>query len=135
MLLMPRPRPMTQLERTPRTAAACLAIDPDDLTELIGNLADNARKWAHNSVTVGFEQRGDASVLSFEDDGPGVPPEKRQAVMERGTRLDRSRPGSGLGLAIVSDICDAYGWRLTLDQAASGGLRAEVVAPARPSGR
>lgn len=112
---------------------ACLAIDPDDLTELIGNLADNARKYAHNSVTVGFEQRGDVSVLSFEDDGPGVPPDKRQAVVERGTRLDRSRPGSGLGLAIVSDICDAYGWRLTLDQAASGGLRAEIVAPARPS--
>ena len=115
--------------------SASLAVDPDDLTELVGNLADNARKWAQTSVAVGFELRGDGAVLSVEDDGPGVPSEKRQAVVERGTRLDPSRPGSGLGLAIVADICAAYGWRLTLERAASGGLRAEIIAPARPLGR
>lgn len=116
-------------------ASAALAADPDDLIELFGNLADNARKWASASVAVGFEQRGDMVVLSFEDDGPGVPSEKLESVIERGARLDPSRPGSGLGLAIVSDICDAYGWRLTLDRAALGGLRAEIAAPAAPSGR
>ncbi len=115
--------------------SASLAVDPDDLMELVGNLADNARKWARSSVTVRFEQRGDASVLSFEDDGPGVPPEKLQAVIERGTRLDPSRPGSGLGLAIVADICSAYGWRLSLDRAQTGGLRAEIVATARQPSR
>ncbi len=115
--------------------SASLAVDPDDLTELVGNLADNARKWAQTSVAVGFELRGDGAVLSVEDDGPGVPSEKRQAVVERGTRLDPSRPGSGLGLAIVADICAAYGWRLALERAASGGLRAEIIAPARSLGR
>jgi signal transduction histidine kinase len=112
-------------------ASALLAVDPDDLMELVGNLADNARKWARSSVSVGFEQKGEAAVLSFEDDGPGVPPEHLQSVIERGTRLDPSRPGSGLGLAIVADICSAYGWRLALDRSRSGGLRAEIVATAR----
>jgi signal transduction histidine kinase len=116
-------------------ASASLAVDPDDLMELVGNLADNARKWAKSAVIVGFEQRGDAAVLSFEDDGPGVPAEKLQTVIERGTRLDPSRPGSGLGLAIVADICSAYGWHLALDRAASGGLRAEIIVTARQPAR
>jgi signal transduction histidine kinase len=116
-------------------AAASLAADPDDLTELVGNLADNARKWAASSVTVRFEQRGETSILSFEDDGPGVPADKLQSVVERGARLDPSRPGSGLGLAIVADICAAYGWRLSLDRSPSGGLRAAIEASAKPAGR
>jgi len=116
-------------------ATAALSVDADYLTELVGNLADNARKWARSSVTVGFEQRGEAAILSFEDDGPGVPPDKIQAVIERGARLDPSRPGNGLGLAIVADICAAYGWRLSLGHAQCGGLRAEIETAGKPSGR
>ncbi len=116
-------------------ASAMLAVDPEDLTELLGNLADNASKWAHGAVTIGFEQRGDTGVLSVEDDGPGVPEAQRQSVIERGIRLDPSRPGSGLGLSIVADICKAYGWQLSLQQAASGGLSARIEAAARQSGR
>jgi signal transduction histidine kinase len=115
--------------------AASLAADPDDLMEVVGNLADNARKYANCAVTVSFEQRGDHSILSFEDDGPGVPAEKLQTVLERGTRLDTSRPGSGLGLAIVSDVCAAYGWKFALAKAGSGGLRAEITATARSAQR
>ena len=106
-----------------------------DLEEIAGNLLDNACKWAAATVDVTVQAGGvDASGrrmlrLVVEDDGPGLPPEKRIQAMQRGLRLDESVPGSGLGLAIVSDLAGLYGGALELGDAASGGLRAEVRLP------
>ncbi len=68
-------------------------------------------------------------IVTVEDDGPGLPPEARVAVLERGRRLDETKPGSGLGLSIVSDLAALYRGRLRLDAAALGGLRAVIEVP------
>ena len=111
--------------------SATISADSDDLVELIGNLADNARLWAKGAASIRLEPRDGGMSLLVEDDGPGVPSELREVVIKRGKRLDPSRPGNGLGLAIVADICEAYGWQLTLGESDLGGLRAEVSIPTR----
>jgi signal transduction histidine kinase len=68
--------------------------------------------------------------VRVEDDGPGLPPERRSEVMQRGRRLDERVPGSGLGLSIVVDIAELYGGALTLEQARIGGLCARLELPA-----
>ncbi|HYG26280.1 MAG TPA: ATP-binding protein, partial [Caulobacteraceae bacterium] len=67
--------------------------------------------------------------IVVEDDGPGLPPERRGEVLKRGARLDESAPGSGLGLSIVDELARAYGGAFTLADSAMGGLRAEIVLP------
>jgi signal transduction histidine kinase len=69
-------------------------------------------------------------VLTFEDDGPGLPAEQRGAALARGGRLDESVPGSGLGLSIVMELARVYGGSLTLDDSALGGLAARLTLPA-----
>jgi signal transduction histidine kinase len=69
-------------------------------------------------------------MVVVEDDGPGLPPERRSEVMQRGRRLDERVPGSGLGLSIVVDIAELYGGALSLHEAAAGGLRARLELPA-----
>jgi signal transduction histidine kinase len=64
-----------------------------------------------------------------EDDGPGIPVDRREKALSRGGRLPQAKPGSGLGLAIVGDLCEAYGGVITLDTGTWGGLRAEVRLP------
>jgi signal transduction histidine kinase len=102
-----------------------------DLEEMLGNLLDNACKWAAARVKV----RADAAAeqvlqIAIEDDGPGLPAARRAEVLERGRRLDEQVPGTGLGLAIVADLAQLYGGRLILDAAADGGLRALLILPA-----
>jgi signal transduction histidine kinase len=107
-----------------------------DLEEMIGNLLDNAGKWAESSVviTVAAEptttgsNRG-AVVVTIDDDGPGLAPHLRAQATERGRRLDETKPGSGLGLSIVVDLAAAYGGALELDDSPSGGLRARLRLP------
>jgi signal transduction histidine kinase len=70
-------------------------------------------------------------VLLVEDDGPGIPPEKRAAVFDAGERLDERKPGSGLGLAIVKDLVGLYGGNVTLGQSELGGLSVAVTLPIR----
>lgn len=106
------------------------AIDPDDLMELMGNLIENAAKWARERVVVSARAAADGIVLHVEDDGPGIPAEAREAALARGGRLDTSAPGSGLGLAIAGDIVESYGGVLQLTESARGGLCARVVLPA-----
>jgi signal transduction histidine kinase len=77
-----------------------------DLEEMLGNLLDNACKWARKRVEATTEETGERLVVLVEDDGPGLPPERRSEVMERGRRLDERVPGSGLGLSIVVDIAE-----------------------------
>jgi signal transduction histidine kinase len=101
-----------------------------DLEEMAGNLIDNAGKWAKSRVEVRARvaDEGYFDVI-VEDDGPGLPPERRQEAVKRGQRLDETKPGSGLGLSIVHDLALVYGGLLTLDDAPSGGLRAILRLP------
>lgn len=110
--------------------------ESQDLTDLIGNLLDNAGKWAREGVAIrtwSEPARKDAPrflIAEIDDDGPGLSPEARAAAIERGKRLDESRPGSGLGLSIVVDIAAIYGGSLQLDKSPLGGLKARVRLPA-----
>jgi signal transduction histidine kinase len=101
-----------------------------DLEEMLGNLLDNACKWARASVVATAEAADERIVLLEEDYGPGLPQERRSDVMQRGRRLDERIPGSGLGLSIVVDIAELYGGALSLHEARSGGLRARLELPA-----
>ena len=102
-----------------------------DFEEMAGNLIDNACKWARTRVQVAAV-RGPAGafVLTVCDDGPGLAPEDRVRVLERGERLDESVPGSGLGLAIVRDIAKLYGGTVALDASTLGGLEVRLTLPA-----
>jgi signal transduction histidine kinase len=101
-----------------------------DLEEMAGNLIDNACKWAKHQVAVRAVGEGARIRLTVCDDGPGLKPEDRERVVERGERLDESVPGSGLGLSIVEDIAKLYGGSLVLGAAAQGGLEAALDLPA-----
>ncbi len=99
-----------------------LPFDRDDMLELLGNLLDNACKWAQSRVRC--EVRPDHLVV--EDDGPGCPDEELAHLTERGVRIDEGVPGHGLGLAIVKEIADSYGAEVVFDRSGLGGLRVEV---------
>jgi two-component system sensor histidine kinase PhoQ len=103
--------------------------DEGDLTELLGNLLDNAFKWGRDRVRVSAEAAGGRLTLSVEDDGPGIAPEQAQRVLERGVRADQSVPGQGIGLAVVRDIVDAYEGELRIERSALGGARIVLVLP------
>jgi signal transduction histidine kinase len=95
---------------------------------MLGNLMDNACKWATAKVSARAEAAGEHVRIAVEDDGPGLPAARRAEVL-RGRRLDEQMPGSGLGLAIVADLAQLYGGRVVLDASAAGGLRAVLVLP------
>jgi signal transduction histidine kinase len=104
-----------------------------DLDEMLGNLLDNACRWASRRVCVEAVHDDDRVRIAVEDDGPGIPEALWSAVLRRGVSADESGAGSGLGLAIVSELCEVYGGRIELGRAALGGLRAELSLPrARP---
>lgn len=103
-----------------------------DLEEMIGNLLDNAFKWAGGRVRVeaaSADAPGRLRVI-VDDDGAGLPADQLSLVIERGIRLDEAAPGSGLGLAIVHDLARAYGGQLELGKSPLGGLRAALNLPA-----
>lgn len=104
-----------------------------DFEEMVGNLVDNASKWAAGRVAIRAEAVGQNDyphlLVAIEDDGPGLPPEAREAALARGRRLDETKPGSGLGLSIVADLAALYRGRFRLEQAALGGLRAVIEVP------
>lgn len=115
-------------ERVPGPDAV-FAGGREDLEEMLGNLLDNAGKWARSSVRVHVTRQGDRVILAVQDDGPGLPPDALDEVVGRGVRLDERKPGSGLGLAIVRDIAEGYGGRLQL-QSEGRGLSARLDLPA-----
>lgn len=102
-----------------------------DLEEMLGNLLDNACKWAASAVSVGTEAADMAGFVDIlvEDDGPGLPEGAAAEVLRRGRRLDESKPGSGLGLSIVVDLAKLYGGRLSLEKSPLGGVRARLCLP------
>ena len=110
--------------------------EAQDLTDLIGNLLDNAGKWADETVAIrarraapGGKDAAAFLIAEIDDDGPGLGPVARAEAIERGKRLDESRPGSGLGLSIVVDLASIYGGSLQLDESPLGGLRATLRLP------
>jgi len=111
--------------------------EKQDFEEMAGNLCDNACIWAKQRVKVSAghldKTSGDGRswlVLCVDDDGPGVPAEKRTEVLKRGRRLDETKPGSGLGLSIVRETAGMYNGSVTLDNAPLGGFRIQLKLPA-----
>ncbi len=118
-------------------AGALFRGERQDLEEIVGNLVDNACKWARTevAVTVGCTPaRDDESpgklLIQIDDDGPGLTEAERAEATRRGRRLDETKPGSGLGLSIVTELVGLYDGRFRLDCSPAGGLRAEVELPA-----
>ena len=111
--------------------------EKQDLEEMLGNILDNACKWAKQNVTLSV-QNGSRDgktdtrrlLIRVEDDGPGLTPEQRARIGKRGLRLDETKPGSGLGLSIVTDLVQSYRGTLSLGQAAKGGLSVSLDLPA-----
>jgi len=104
--------------------------EAQDLEEMLGNLIDNACKWANHKVRITAECTADRLVIFVEDDGSGIPQELRDYVLKRGRHLDEEIPGSGLGLDIVKDLTELYRGSLELDHSALGGLLAHLNLPA-----
>jgi signal transduction histidine kinase len=101
-----------------------------DLDELLGNLLDNACKWARTAVIVSSAVADGTCTITVDDDGPGLAPALREAVLQRGVRADEAAPGSGLGLAIVRDLAELYGGTIALTESPQGGVRARLQLPA-----
>lgn len=101
-----------------------------DLEEMLGNLMDNACKWAGHMVRVRAAKSDDKIVFTIEDDGPGIAEDQLETVFGRGQRYDEAVPGSGLGLDIVRDISALYGGKITLGRSELGGLLARLELPA-----
>jgi len=118
----------------PVEAACCFAGEAEDLQEIIGNVLDNACKWARREVRVAARTEvgrdGATLVISIDDDGPGIAAQDRAAVLARGTRLDESTPGTGLGLSIAAELVALYGGTLELLGEPPAGLQALITLPA-----
>jgi len=108
-----------------------LPRDREDVLELLGNLLDNACKWADAEVRLSVSETAQGFELSVEDDGPGIPEGRRDQVVSRGTRLDEQTDGHGLGLGIVRDIVDNWGGVLRLEESEWGGLKVAIELPKR----
>ena len=101
----------------------------EDFEEMLGNLVDNACKWARSRVDVRSSLEDGRVVTTVDDDGPGLDPSLRESVLKRGVRADEAAPGSGLGLAIVADLVELYGGSIALGASPLGGLRATLSLP------
>jgi signal transduction histidine kinase len=101
----------------------------EDLDEMLGNLLDNACKWARSRVSIASAELDGQVVITVDDDGPGLDASMREAVLQRGVRADEAAPGSGLGLAIVRDLAELYGGSIVLGPSPAGGVRARLALP------
>jgi signal transduction histidine kinase len=112
--------------------------DQQDLEEMVGNLMDNACKWANSRVVLAAKPDGQfvsgrpRLLISVEDNGPGIAAENRQRALKRGQRLDEKTPGSGLGLSIVAETASLYEGLLELADAGIGGLKSNLWLPMVP---
>ncbi|MGS1109574.1 sensor histidine kinase [Achromobacter anxifer] len=105
--------------------------EEQDLQEMVGNLLDNACKWAERQVQVSASAAGPGQLLiQIDDDGPGIADEERERIFLRGVRVDEQRPGSGLGLDIVRDLAGTYGGQARAERSPLGGLRVSLWLPA-----
>jgi len=124
-------------DRTIRTAFRGtdlrFAGSPEDLSDIVGNVLDNALKWSRREVRVTLALSGAQLRCVVDDDGPGIAPEARVQVLRRGTRLDESVPGTGFGLAITDELVALYKGSIALETSAAGGLRVVVDLPSPSS--
>jgi signal transduction histidine kinase len=104
--------------------------EQQDLEEMLGNLMDNACKWARRRVAATSRRDDGRLTITIDDDGPGLPPEQLRSALAPGARFDETVPGTGLGLAIVRDLANLYGGSIALGSGSLGGLRAELTLPA-----
>jgi signal transduction histidine kinase len=110
---------------------AAVRVERQDLDEMLGNLLENAAKYGGGRVFVTVEPNETMVDILVEDDGKGIPEQQREAIFQRGARLDTDKPGTGLGLAIVRDVAEIYGGRITLEESEDlGGLLARLSLPA-----
>ena len=119
-----------QLQLPRESQAPGVAVEPEALKEMLGNLLDNACKWARGRVRVGLSVEGTRVRIEVDDDGPGIALGQRALALQRGQRLDERQSGSGLGLAIVDELARLHGGTLELADADLGGLRAVLWLPA-----
>ena len=105
--------------------------DAEDLTEIVGALAENAVQWARTEVHLTARRDAGCLLVEIADDGPGIPADQRERLLTRGARLDETTQGHGLGLAIAADRVRAYGGKIVLGDSATAGLSAQVTLPAR----
>lgn len=96
---------------------------------MLGNLLDNACKWAKSHVRLTSSTVDDCVMVTVDDDGPGLEASMREVVLQRGVRADEALPGSGFGLAIVRDLAELYGGTISLDESPMSGLRAKLTLP------
>jgi signal transduction histidine kinase len=121
-----------QIELTIRDFPASLNFrgEAQDLQEMLGNLLDNACKWAARNVELNVLSNGATFAVTIDDDGAGLAADQREAVIRRGVRADEQVPGSGLGLAIVDDLARLHGGQVELTDSPLGGLRSVLTLPA-----
>ncbi len=125
-----RLNPSLDLSLSSDMDGAVFAGEREDFEEMIGNLVENAAKWAAGRVEVRLHAEGnDRFRVTIDDDGPGLSPEEQAEATKRGRRLDEAKPGSGLGLSIVADTVLQYRGEFRLGNAPIGGLRAELLLP------
>ena len=110
--------------------AAIFRGERQDLEEMMGNLMENACKWADAQVRVTSALANGTVLVRVEDDGPGLTPDQREIALKRGGRLDERTPGTGLGLSIVAELVDLHRGTLELGTSALGGLSVEMRFPA-----
>ena len=103
--------------------------EKQDFEEALGNLMENACKWATKRVRVSAEIHGPNLVIHVDDDGPGLSPDQREKALQRGERLDEAAPGTGLGLSIVAELAELYNGKFLLNHSPLGGLRASLHLP------
>ena len=114
----------------PLAAALIFRGEEQDLQEMLGNLLDNACKWAVHRIEIGARIEQDNLEICVDDDGKGIPADQRDAMIRRGVRADQQMPGTGLGLSIVDDLARLYGGMLTLGNSPLGGVRVILTLPA-----
>jgi len=101
--------------------------DEGDLMEVLGNLLENAFKWTHQQIAITAQQTNKQLIISIDDDGVGIAPDKVDALLQRGVRADQTTAGHGIGLSIVKNIVQAYGGQLTLSKSHLGGAKVRIV--------
>lgn len=115
--------------QAPSATGLAVRMESHEALEMLGNLLENACQWASSRVLVTVEPQAPLVNILIEDDGPGIAPEQRARVLQRGGRLDESRPGTGLGLAIAAELVERHGGTLQLQDSLLGGLRVALTLP------
>jgi signal transduction histidine kinase len=121
--------PQVQIEVAMDSSINTAGLDRDDMLELLGNLLDNACKYARQKVQLTIEQSASTLIIIIEDDGAGLSPQQIESIRTRGTRLDESVEGHGLGLGICTEILDSYRGSIKFADSALGGLKVSIEIP------